>query len=99
MARTRKNKPSQRRKTLRGGNRIEYPPDSIKTHITHIVYINLDSRKDRKEHTLRQLKVFDPKQIHRVPGIVNKAHPLLGAVKAHLHALELAQRNGWENRA
>jgi len=46
---------------------------------------------------MTQLKVFDPKQIHRVPGVVNKAHPLLGAVKAHLHALELAQRNGWEN--
>lgn len=98
MAHTRKNKSSTHRKTVRrNSNRIEYPPDSIKSHIAHVVYINLDSRKDRKEHTIKQLKVFGPNRVHRIPGVVDKTRPLLGSVKAHLHALQLAQRNGWEN--
>lgn len=93
---TRKCRQTKRRRQ-RGGEDIQYPPDSIKDYIKHVVYINLDSRTDRKEHIEKHLKVFNPEQVIRIPGVEDKEHPYLGCMKGHLAALELAKEKGWEN--
>ena len=91
------NKQRSKRK-YRGGNStpIVYPPPSIKNYISHVIYINLDSRVDRKNKLMTTLSMFDPNQIHRISGIIDK-NPNLGATKSHLMALEMAAKNNYEN--
>lgn len=78
-----------------------YPPDSIKTYISHVVYVNLDSRTDRKAQMENELKVFNPEQVHRIPGIVpdimDMAHKNVALAKAHLNGVKLAKQNNWPN--
>jgi len=78
-----------------------YPPDKIKEYIHHVVYVNLDSRTDRREQLEKELKVFNKEQIHRVPGILpdvqDVAHRNVALAKAHLNAVKLAIDNNWEN--
>ena len=67
MSRTRKYNRRRRVKTRarnrkryrkhRGGS-VNYPPNSITNYINHVVYINLDSRNDRRLQMDEQLKVF-----------------------------------------
>jgi GR25 family glycosyltransferase involved in LPS biosynthesis len=76
---------------------VSYPPESIKNHIKHAVYINLDSRTDRKAEIEEQLKIFNPEQVHRVPGVEDKEYPYFGCAKGHLNAIQLAVDNGWDN--
>ena len=80
---------------MRGGN--TYPPESIKKYIQHVVYINLDSRTDRKEQMEKELQIFNPEQVHRVPGVQDKEYPYFGCAKGHLNAIQLAVDNGWDN--
>jgi hypothetical protein len=78
-----------------------YPPESIRNHISHVVYINLDSREDRRAQMEQELKVFAPEQVHRVPGIVpdilDMAHKNVALATAHLNAVKLARDNHWPN--
>jgi len=66
-----------------------YPPKSINDLISHVIYINLDKREDRRKHIERELSVFDPSKLTRVPGVVED-HGNLGCIKSHLNAVKLA---------
>lgn len=102
-SKTRKNKRKYRtkRKNIKGGgNHITvYPPDSIKKYISHVIYVNLDSRTDRRAQIENELKIFNPEQIHRIPGIVPdiKGNRTLALAKAHLNAIKMARDNNWNN--
>jgi len=85
----------RRRPRMRGGN--TYPPESIKKYIQHVVYINLDSRTDRKEQMEKELQIFNPEQVHRVSGVQDKEYPYFGCAKGHLNAIQVAVDNGWDN--
>ena len=64
---------------------------------SHIVYINLASRRDRNLRMKRQLReLHAPKEkvvrfdaIQATPGTI-------GCVKSHIAVLEMAMQNGWE---
>ena len=57
----------------------------------NIYYINLDSRKDRNEHLLSEIKKlnFSNKNIIRVPAIYNKIGAI-GCSQSHIKALKMA---------
>lgn len=90
---------------MKGGNpgRIDItqrtptlPPAEINDLISHVIYINLDARDDRRAHIERELSVFKPEKLTRVPGVVDK-NPPLGCAKSHLKALEIARDNKYPN--
>lgn len=73
--------------------------------IDHIIYINLEHRKDRREHITAQIKKLDPEgskttrfnaiyydkcEIENVSGAV-------GATYSHLGCLKMAYEKGYEN--
>lgn len=96
------NKRRTLRKRLHGGSASGvssniYPPDSIKHHITHVVYINLDSRDDRKKDMEDQLKVFKKEQVTRVPAVKDDKYPYIGCLKSHRDVLTLAKEKAWDN--
>ena len=97
--RNRKIKTRRRRKIQKGGqpNTTAYPPESIKTYISNVVYMNLDSRKDRKAEIESVIKIFNPEQIHPISAVVESEYPYLGCTKSHLIALKLARDNNWNN--
>ena len=65
--------------------------------IQHVVYINLDSRVDRKTHIEAQLsRVFPTEKIHRFPAIKHTTGAK-GCSMSHIAVLELAKANGWAN--
>ena len=93
---------TKKRKTRQSGGTlhpITYPPDSINTYITSVVYINLDKRTDRRAQMEQELKIFHPEKIHRilgiVPDILDIAHKNVALTKAHLNAVKLAKKNNW----
>lgn len=63
-----------------------------------IYYINLDRRKDRKEHILKELEKMDidMEKVKRIPGVEEKVNAL-GCSKAHLNALLDCQNNDYKN--
>ena len=96
------NKRRTLRKVLHGGNTSGVNssidlPDSIKNLITHVVYINLDSREDRKNDMEDQLKVFNKGQVTRVPAVKDDKYPYIGCLKSHRDVLTLAKEKAWDN--
>ena len=85
-----------RRKRLVGGN-TQQLPDSFQTYVEHIVYINLEGRKNRKNHITSQLANFDANRIHRLAAVEEPSHPALGCTKSHLKALQMAKHHKWNN--
>ena len=66
--------------------------------IEHILYINLEYRKDRQEQIMKTLlEYFSEEIIYRIPGILNKILPSIGIAQAHINALEHAIKNNWEH--
>ena len=96
--RSRKNVKRLRYKVYNGGGD---PRELLKKYITNVAYVNLDSRTDRRSQMEEQLKIFNPEQVHRVPGIVPEIsdiyNKLISATKAHINAIKLASDNKWEN--
>jgi hypothetical protein len=93
-------------KTLKGNRYRAYigggnPLDLVKSYISHVVYVNLDSRTDRRSQIEKELGVFNREQIHRIPGIVpdilDIAHKNVALAKAHLNGVKLARDNKWKN--
>lgn len=86
-----------------GNNDVKYPPDSMKKYISAVLYINLDSREDRKASIEKQITIFDNK--HRISAtrvsypdnISTNVTGQLGCTKSHLDALRRAKNEGWEN--
>jgi glycosyl transferase, family 25 len=72
------------------------PPAEIADYIDHVLYINLDSRPDRRQAIEEQLSVFPPSKVTRIPA---KKHDLghVGCFQSHVAALEVAVRNRWRN--
>ena len=97
--RTRKQRRGKKisRRRQRGGDDIKYPPDSINDYVNHVLYINLDSRVDRRKQIERQLQIFNTSKITRIPGILESEYPYIGCLKGHIKALETAKENGWDN--
>lgn len=85
-----------RRKRLIGGN-TQQLPSSFQNYVQHIVYINLERRKNRRTHITSQLSNFDSSRIHRVPAVEEPNHPALGCTKSHLKAMQMARDNKWDN--
>jgi hypothetical protein len=106
VKKSRRQKCKRKTRRQRGGsisqNHITvYPPSSIKQYIENVIYINLDSRTDRRKHIEKELQIFDKSQIHRVPGIVSEIqdnkHRALAITKTHLNAIKLAKNSDWSN--
>jgi len=72
------------------------PPAEINDLISHVIYINLDARDDRKAHIERELSVFKPEKITRLPAVIDK-NPKMGCSKSHIKALEMARDNKYPN--
>lgn len=96
---------SHRKRRFRGGSRGKagisnhkpvYPPKKINDLISHVIYINLDKRKDRKKHIQRELAIFSPEKVTRLPAVVDE-HPTTGCAKSHLKALQMARDNQYPN--
>jgi GR25 family glycosyltransferase involved in LPS biosynthesis len=93
---------TKKRRIQRGGNHTTvYPPESINNYIRHILYLNLDSRPDRKIQIEKELQVFKNAHIQRVPGVVSEfkdvKHRTLEITKSHLNALKIARDAKWPN--
>jgi GR25 family glycosyltransferase involved in LPS biosynthesis len=66
----------------------------------HIIYINLDNRKDRRKNTITELQKLDINQEcnrHRLSAIraKNNEHKALGCTRSHIAAIETAIKNNW----
>ena len=72
-------------------------PTSFINDISHIIYVNLDSRKDRNKRILNELSIFDPNKITRVSAVNNVDNPRKGCILSHLKALKLAREKDYPN--
>jgi len=64
--------------------------------VEHVVYINLEHRKDRREHIEKVLAPFGEK-VNRLNAIYEPRRGHLGCSKSHAAAIELAIQSGWKN--
>jgi len=84
---------------MRGGNpssTLQLPPSSINEHISHVLYINLDNRTDRKSLLEKELEVFSPGKVTRIPGIKHKTKAR-GCTTGHLNAVKYAKEHNFPN--
>jgi glycosyl transferase family 25 len=72
-------------------------PTSFINDISHIIYVNLDSRTDRNKRILNELSIFDPNKITRVSAVNNVNNPRKGCILSHLKALKLAREKDYPN--
>jgi len=59
-----------------------------------VIYINLEKRKDRKDHIVNQLKDF--KSVERIEAIETPENGYLGCVLSHIKALEHAKEKDYD---
>lgn len=78
-------------------NKHRYPPPTINNYISHVIYINIDARKDRKDRILNELSIFDPKKITRISAVKNLDNPIIGCTQSHIKALKLAKKMQYSN--
>ena len=66
--------------------------------IDAILYINLDSREDRKRSILNEIETigFPTSRIHRIPAVYDAVCGHLGCGLSHVAALDLALQHGWK---
>ena len=64
--------------------------------ITHVFYINLESRKDRKIHAEFQLKSIGITSASRFNAI-KATNGAIGCSMSHLRCLEIAKQNNWDH--
>jgi GR25 family glycosyltransferase involved in LPS biosynthesis len=62
--------------------------------INNVLYINLESRKDRKKSIEKTLSCFS--NVERIDAVPNK-YGCLGATRSHIKALEYAISKNWTN--
>ncbi len=67
--------------------------------IDAVIYINLESRKDRKKQILKEIEDLKiPKEkIHRIRAYYSAFNGHYGCSLSHLAAIDLAITNNWEN--
>jgi GR25 family glycosyltransferase involved in LPS biosynthesis len=78
-------------------NKHRYPPPTINNYVSHVIYINIDARKDRKDRILNELSIFDPQKITRVSAVKNLDNPIIGCTQSHIKALKLAKKMQYPN--
>ena len=67
-------------------------------HISHIFYINLDYREDRRLEIEEELKKYELlEKSERFPGIRVESQGILGCTKSHLEVLKIARERGYPN--
>jgi glycosyl transferase family 25 len=65
--------------------------------VEHVIYINLDSRLDRKIEIEKELSQYFPiEKIQRFSAIRHD-HGGIGCTKSHIAVLEMAIAKGWKN--
>jgi len=64
--------------------------------IDKCVYINLDTRTDRKYGFETQISVLNPDKIQRFSAIAD-SNGAIGCTKSHIAVLEMAIANSWKN--
>jgi GR25 family glycosyltransferase involved in LPS biosynthesis len=65
--------------------------------IDKIVFINLESRKDRLEHMQLVCNKFPSEKVIRFNAIETKGCGLIGCGKSHVGVVEMAIENNWKN--
>ena len=60
-------------------------------HIDAIIYINLDRRKDRRDHIINEIKKIDPtlSKTHRLEAEYVPINGALGCSLSHVKAIEM----------
>jgi len=66
-------------------------------YIEKVIYINLEHRKDRREHIEKMLSVFPPEKVYRLSAVYEPGRGHLGCSKSHALAMKLAIDSGWKN--
>ena len=94
---TRNNTKNNTRNAINKNSKKTIVPTSFSSHISHIIYINLDSRVDRNKRILNELSIFDPKMITRISAVNNSERPKFGCMLSHLKALKLARERDYPN--
>ena len=75
-----------------------YPPKEINDLVSHVIFINLDKRNDRRKHIERELGVFDPSKVTRLSAVEDPSmHPTTGCAKSHIKAIEMARDAKYPN--
>lgn len=64
--------------------------------IDKVVYINLDSREDRRQSILKQLEVFPSEKVLRFSAI-KESNGAIGCTKSHIAIIKMAIQNKWNN--
>jgi len=64
-------------------------------NIKHALYINLDSRKDRKEHVEKQLEKIGIKAERF--NAIKMANGAIGCTMSHLRCIQTAKEKGWDH--
>lgn len=77
---------------------IEYFMESPLNICDAIIYINLESREDRKELLLKDFNEIgiDKNKIHRVSAVRIPKNGHKGCIQSHLIALRMAKMNNWQ---
>jgi glycosyl transferase family 25 len=65
-------------------------------HISHVFYINLDKRVDRKEHIESELAKYGI-EAERFSAIARPDQGILGCGQSHLAVIKLAKERGYKN--
>ena len=72
--------------------------------IKHAIYINLDSRFDRRtlfEEQFKELQVRYPQDFAFAPiprfSAIKDDHGAIGCTKSHIECLRIAKNNGWDH--
>ena len=74
----------------------QFPPKQINDIVSHVIFINLDKRTDRRKHIERELSVFDPSKVTRLAAVEDPV-PTTGCAKSHLKAIEMARDAQYPN--
>ena len=68
----------------------------MSNNIDKIIYINLERRKDRKEHIENVLNKYDL-QYERFEAIQTEGFGILGCGLSHLQVLKIAKKRNYKN--
>lgn len=67
-------------------------------NIDHVMYINLESRRDRMEKVIQELKSIGALSVAtRFNAILDSNNGALGCSKSHLACIEHAKKNNWSH--
>ena len=101
--RVRRRRMQKTRKRHSGGSKLTFnshkpvfPPKEINDLISHVIFINLNKRVDRRKHIERELSVFEPSKVTRLAAVEDPVGRT-GCAKSHLKALEMARDAGYPN--